>query len=334
MSEFTVLDTESLLPTEWRHFSTQGPVRAFNPGLLRTENGWLLAYRIVGPDGLRRIGLCRLDTHLRVIPGSPFPFSDRVTFAADQTFSGPAKTWFADPRLYRFDGRVFVYWNSGWHEPRNFQFLQELREDTLEPVGHPRELVLCAQRQPLEKNWTFFGESGLHAVYSASPHRVLNVSLAGEREIACSDVMTHELGDTAFERAYGRLRGGAPPQLWNGHYWSFCHSVAGTEGNYRYVAGVYCFSGSPPFAPTGVPERELPLGGAANVRRFPKLNPAVGEVIYPCGAAREDGRWLISYGVNDELCAIASLSDDEVTGAVRPIGLGQDCSLQEPKTQR
>ena len=44
-------------------------------------------------------------------------------------------TRFADPRLYRLAGRLFVYWNSGWHEPQNHQFLQELDPVSLRPVG-------------------------------------------------------------------------------------------------------------------------------------------------------------------------------------------------------
>ena len=83
---------------------------------------------------------------------------------------------------------------------------------------------------------------------------------------------------------------------------------------------MYCFAATPPFAPTAVPVAPLGFGYAREtVRHFPKLNPAVGEVIYPCGAAYRDGRWLVSHGVNDEQCAIALVAHREVAAAVRPL---------------
>ena len=131
-----------LLPESWRHLVRDGPVRTFNPGLLRDGEGWLFAYRIVAADGRRRIGICRLDPRLRIIEGSARALTDQVTFRPQANYSEIARQWFADPRLYRFSGRLFVYWNSGWHEPRNHQFLQELDPTTLRPVGHAREMLL------------------------------------------------------------------------------------------------------------------------------------------------------------------------------------------------
>ena len=320
MPEVVLFKTGDLLPEAWRHFTAAGPVRAFNPGLLRDGDGWIFAYRIVGPDGLRRIGLCRLDATLRVVTGSAVPFSDGVRFSSDVNSAGPAKSWFADPRLYRLQGRAFMYWNSGWHEPRNYQFLQEFDLIQLRPIGGPRELVLRGPRQPLEKNWTLLDGEELRAIYSVMPHRVLEFSLAGEGDIACGDVATHAWKNDPYTATHGALRGGAPPQLCEGHYWSFCHSVTGVEGDYRYAAAVYRFACSPPFAPTDAPCGELALRNPVGGRRlFPKLNPAVGEVVYPCGAAYHDRRWWISYGINDEQCAIAILSPAEVAQALQPL---------------
>ena len=55
-------------------------------------------------------------------------------------------------------------------------------------------------------------------------------------------------------------------------------------------------------------------------RVYPKLNPAVGEVVYPCGAARSAEGWLISYGLNDERCAISWVSDATVADSLHAIG--------------
>src|SRR5690606_6873104 len=112
--------------------------------------------------------------------------SDGFRFDAAARYPEVVRQWFADPRLYRFGSRLFVYWNSGWHEPQNHQFLHELDPRTLRPIGRAREFILAhGTRQKLEKNWTLFETaSGEHrAIYSITPHRVLRFSLQGEGDI-------------------------------------------------------------------------------------------------------------------------------------------------------
>lgn len=313
MADCILFQPEELLPNTWRHFLTSGPVRVFNPGLLRDGDGWLFAFRVVAIDGLRRIGICRLNAALRPIAGSAVALTDLVRMSPQGSYPEQAHTWFADPRLYRLAGRLFVYWNSGWHEPHNCQFIQELDSATLRPVGEPRELRLRGERQPLEKNWTLFGEGPFFAVYAPMPHRVLSFSPAGEGDIELADIAS-----TDWEG--GRLRGSAPPQLVDGRYWSFCHTIESSPEGHRYAAAVYRFATVAPFAPTDAPAGSLALGNPFGERRLhAKLNPAVGEVLYPCGAAHDGTRWLVSHGINDEHCAISILSNDEVARALRPL---------------
>lgn len=335
-----VFATEQLLPEAWRHFTAAGPVRAFNPGLLREGAGWLLAYRIVGPDGARRIAICRLDAALRVAAGSPVPLTDAVRFRPGADYPELGTKWFADPRLYRFSGRVFVYWNSGWHEPRNCQFLQELDAVTLQPLGFPRELLLAGERQKLEKNWTFFpadaaddaGAQRLLAVYSIVPHRVLEFSLDGDGDILFRDAARTEWMLEGYPACHGGLRGGAPPVLKDGQARVFCHSVHDSPGGYRYAAAAYGFSARTPFVPTAQPIRSLRLHNPFGEHRtFARLNPAVGEVIYPCGAAWDGARWLISHGINDEYCAISRLSATEVESTLRPIAPEAAATMTSPR---
>lgn len=306
-----VFTPEDLLPGAWRHFLSQGPVRTFNPGLLRDGNGWLFAYRVVAADGVRRIALCRLDEGLRVMADSACAFSDLVSFRGDADYPEIARHWFADPRLYRWGRRVFIYWNSGWHEPRNHQFAQEIDPHTLAPMGKARELMLRGERQKLEKNWTFFqspNSEDWRAIYSITPHRVLTFSWTGE-----GDIVFEPLAETAwtlpeYPAHHGGLRGGAPPVLADGQFWTFCHSVHDGGDGYRYLPAVYCFAPTYPFAPTARPTRPLVFPrGREYQRTWERLNPAVGEVIYPCGAARDGARWMVSHGINDESCGISLL---------------------------
>lgn len=326
-----LLDNDELLPSAWRRTATPGTVRAFNPGLLRDGSGWLLAYRIVAEPGLeRRIAFCRLDESFRVIPGSAFAFSDQVRFPPTHEYPPQVTSWFADPRLYRLAGRLFVYWNSGWHEPQNHQFLQQFDAATLHPIGSPRELVLNGPRQKLEKNWVLFerasplgtgGGDGLYAIYSVAPHRTLGFSLAGAGPIEFTDLGAPILNPAGFAQAHGGLRGGAPPQYANGHFYSFCHSIEAGEGGYTYLPSVYRFAAGRPFAPTDMPRCALPIRIPPEGRRaLPKLNPAVGHVVYPAGAAWLGGRWVISAGVDDERFAILVLTDEQIAATLAPIG--------------
>lgn len=320
--ECVVFRAEQLVPGTWRKFAAKGPVRAFNPGLLRDGDGWVFAFRIVGPDGRRRIGLCRLNRALHVVEGTQVAWSDHVRFPPNSRHPDVVAQWFADPRLYRFDGRMFIHWNSGWHEPQNCQFVHALDPATLLPSGQPREMVLHGQRQKLEKNWTFFACDGGkgHAVYSIMPHRVLEFSWAGTGEISFDEVSRVDWSLHGYPANHGGLRGGAPPVLADGEYWSFCHSVHDAPDGYRYLPAVYAFSAAPPFAPRASPFKPLELGNPfGGQRTHDRLNPAVGEVIYPCGAARDGARWLVSHGINDEYCAISMVEHSEVLATLQRV---------------
>jgi len=318
-----VFSAAELTPPEWQRLASDGPLRTFNPGLLRSGDNWLMAYRFVAADGLRRIGLCQLDATLQVVSGSHLALSDKLLIAGEN-YPAVARTWFADPRLYRFGNRVFVYWNTGWHEPRNHQFLQELDPVSFHPLGRARELIVRDfVRQKLEKNWTLFGTeaNAVFAVYSITPHRVLATSLAGEADVEFETVAVEALPLAQYPSCHGGLRGGAPPQRDGDSWLSFCHSVHDGAPGYRYAAAAYRFNSAVPFTPTHAPNQPVelhnPYGGE---RIHPALNRAVGEVIYPCGAARGGDRWLVSHGINDEHCAISVVTDAAVDATLTPVG--------------
>jgi len=74
----------------------------------------------------------------------------------------------------------------------------------------------------------------------------------------------------------------------------------------RYVAGVYAFAARPPFTPltiSAVPllhpdEEDLP-------ERSNRLSPLNERVVFVSGAVHLDNhRWLVSYGIHDERCAL------------------------------
>jgi len=308
-------DRATLLPSGWREVAGAGPAWCFNPSVLADGDGYLMAYRVVLPDGLRRIAACRLDSRLVPIEGSQSPVSDLLRFRADAALSHRARGWFADPRLFRAGGRPFLYWNSGWHEPANHQFVAELDAATLRPAGPARELLLRdGPRRPVEKNWMFpLGTEGL-CVYSIQPHRLLSFDPGPTGDWSLCGNLEEEWDAGPLCGVHGGLRGGAAPvSLGDGRMLSLCHIVEDSPCGYRYRPMAYTFSETAPHSPLSRPLRPLPLPNPAGPRNLlPRLNPAVGEVVYPSGLARHPRGWLVSYGVNDEACALAVLSESEI----------------------
>jgi hypothetical protein len=315
-------DSEELVPDAWLPAAAAGPVWAFNPALIRAGQGWLMAYRMILSDQVRRLAMCLLDDRLRVVPGSVFAISDHIRFPAADRYPSVVHSWFADPRLYRWDDHLFLYWNSGWHEPTNQQFLHELDPATWSPKGWPRELT-CSDRRPLEKNWVFFQDARrvTYCVYSVTPHRVLRATLDDGEAVRCEEFVRQEFALCGYPPCHGGLRGGAPPVFHEGRFWSFVHSIHDGPDGYRYESAAYCFAGDPPFAPLAEPVATLDLAGQCRSgRRLPQLNPAVASVEYPCGAAIDGDHWLVSLGVNDERCVIARIPHANVVASMRMLG--------------
>lgn len=277
--------------------------RMFNPSIIADGEGFIIAFRLVGPSGRRDIAIARLDTAFRVRPGSTRCLSSRLELPP-----GTETGWFADPRLYRFEGRLHLYWNSGWQEPVNHQFLVELNEKSFLPRARARSLHLLTPERAIEKNWTFFGDRLEYAVYEPQPHRIVRLVEEAGGHLGFEEAYRQDWDDTCFTRRYGSLRGGAPPVPGGGHYTSFCHCVVPTALGYRYFAAAYRFSSVPPFEMLSRPRTVLGLArttgrGLAEA----SFNPATEQVVYPAGAVQQGGDWLIAYGLNDAEARIARI---------------------------
>ena len=317
-----IFTAAELLPPQWSNPSRSGEPRFFNPAIAACAAGYIMAYRVVLSDGLRRLAICRLDPNLAVEPGSQLPLSDLLSPPPERQYPGQAHRWFADPRLIVHENRLLLHWNSGSHQPSNHQFLQELDGQSLTPAGRSRELVLPGNQARLEKNWGLFSAEGnLFSVYSLAPLRILRLAGIREGRMEFADASSAQWNHYPWSRRFGTLRGGAPPVLRQGRYVAVYHSCYQTRTGSRYVAGCLTYSGEPPFAPFACAEHPLALPNPFG-NRFgqERLNSTVAEVVYPCGALYDGGRWLISYGINDEHAAIAVLDDAAVTGALRPVG--------------
>ena len=311
----------SLLPQQWSSL-IGASLWTFNPSILRWNNEWIFAYRVVGVDQKRRIAVCKLNDNFQIIRDTAVPFSDLIKSQKENS-QKTYRDWFADPRLYMLGGKTYLYWNSGWHEPQNAQYLQEFDPIKLVPVGEMREFKLKGARQALEKNWSLFGDGPFYAVYSVHPHRVLEFDLTNDTgPIEFTDVAHTDWNPVDYVAEFGKLRGGAPPVKYKDAYYSICHSLYSQADGLHYVSGAYCFRANFPHEPLTMPIKKLALDspyGSSTLEK--RLNPAVSRVIYPCGAALDKDSFVISYGINDELCAISIIPWTEVTSSMTPVTL-------------
>jgi len=311
-----LFDETALTPNAWVD-DAMTPCHLFNPAITRFQDQLLLIYRVVTPDGRRRLAMCRLTDDHQVVPGSVTPFSDFLHGGGD---------WHADGRFCTLGDRLFVHYNDGGLRGRlgvNQIYLVEIDPVRLIPQGPPRPLLLTGPRQPVEKNWLLFEHDGeLWAIYTIAPHVVLHVTLGDDGPVLCRPVYQHDWDVQSYTRRYGQLRGGAPPVRVGDQYVVFFHSsfVAhpwrhrlyrllrqAPTNTIHYVGGVYGFAAKPPFAPLWLHPSPLLLPPLLP-RRRKQLNPAVAYSAYPCGAIWQDQQWLVTLGARNEYCCLAQVA--------------------------
>ncbi|MFH8252161.1 polysaccharide pyruvyl transferase family protein [Microbacterium sp. B2969] len=310
-------DAAALTPGEWR---AGGLVRAFNPTIAAVPGGYAIAYRVVHVDSHhRRIAAALLDHDFALVPGSVTPLSDQISFA-DPGLDERARTWHADPIYLRLKGRLYLMWNDGAARPSNHQFIAEMTDDGRHTVGEAREIT-TRDRRSLEKNWTLFESDGeVYASYSYRPHRVLRVDLDAPGPIVVAAPAFTSGFTSNYEKVFGVLRGGAQPFQVDGSLLAMAHSSFKVPEGRVYRAALIEFEGKPPFrvrrmsrAPFDLPSR------AGTDFAHDKLNPDVHDVVYPRGLVRSDaGEWIVSYGLNDERCALAVMSPTQVEESLGP----------------
>lgn len=158
--------------------------------------------------------------------------------------------------------------------------------------GHNRPHPL--QNTGHEKNWLwFFYGNELLFIYATSPqHIVVKASPSNP---------TTEWRTPSFKWRFGLPRGGTPPILHDGLYWSFFHSsleISPTPPRRRYYMGAYAFEAKPPFAPVLYTRRVLLTGSEADPRE-----PSAPMCVFPCGTLLDANVWHVTLGVNDCACA-------------------------------
>lgn len=314
-------DNKDLISKDWTGKLVKN-IWCFNPALVRLSSGWGMFYRLVidGRGGLeRKIAACKLNENFVVDEGSVSLISDQISLPKySQTDSATLKffrkkiiPWFADPRVFVICGKYFLYFNTvPQRKIGNQHFIVEIDVTNLTIIDQPLQLIKRENHQYIEKNWMFFDSDGLiHSIYSPENHRIYQCIVGG------NNVLLDRL--VSLDKQYNglsHLRGGAPPVKYGNQYYNFCHTVTTDRSNsIRYDTKVYVFDSTLPFEVKAVPRKPLNLENPyRGLRDLPKLNFVASDVEYVSGAIHHLNHWYLSYGINDEKCAIAIYEDCEI----------------------
>lgn len=267
----------------------------FNPGIVRRPDGlWLIVRRSVDTPGMTfgRNDICAFKLHeetRRPEFGRPLVFPDSQ---ADEQFE--------DARVCRWNDQTWVstvnfiwYGDGSWTGAHIC--LGYFRDDP--------EWTPVARRDPEvgtnlghaghtngrhNKNLLFwFHNDKLHLIYTSDPWDVVEFGSRWEDQ-------THHRGD-GVKWKYGHVRGGTPPVLVDGLYWTFFHSSVPWHGRLRrYYMGAMAFEAVAPFKPIYITPEPLLIGSQKDFWHEGK--PLV---VFPCGALYENEKWFVTFGVND-----------------------------------
>lgn len=281
----------------------------FNPSLMTDDRGTVwLATRRIWQDRfayLNEIVFFELNDNK--------PINRKVCYLPKNRFSES----FEDPRC-SFDGKRW------WLSCVNFIQNQTQAHQVVGPMDSPGTVTRLYH--PIigkngasifsnighEKNWLWFFHNGEpHLIYLTNPHTIFRYDwFSGIRE-------KWETSIPEMMWMHGEPRGGSPPVLVDGEYWSFFHSFTPHAWpKRRYHMGALAFESKPPFRVTRMTVLPLLSGSKndPNDDRFPLT-------VFPGGALFQNGKWMVVMGVNDLRCAWINIPHDQLKSYCREISV-------------
>ncbi len=287
-----------------RVFNIQVPGfnHCYNPSIIPTEKGYLLAFRHDDPHSTAKksrvfIGVVELDHDF-----APMSLPHLLETGNE---------WSEDPRLFAANDAIYV---SHSHVTKVNPViccmqLSKLDPKTLQVVQHTD---LKYQPKEAEKNWTPFvyskdSKQKIYYVYEFLPHRILEVdpSLNGEAKVAYKD-RREKARLSAWEKRWGPIYGSTPAIQLENRYLSLFHTRFLHEKTWYYVFGAMLFEAKPPFRILKMSKEPIFFKGIyetpvpRHIWFYPWYNK---KVIFPSGivAGKEKGRdvFYVVCGEND-----------------------------------
>ena len=153
-----------------------------------------------------------------------------------------------------------------------------------------------------QKNWTWFiHNNSLMMVYRMNPHVVLEIDLDTKKVVA----EYKHFQDISEIWDFGECRMGSNPILKDGYYHNFFHSsLPWKHPKRQYFMGYYKFETVPPFKIVEISKEPILYGNEVDERVLQNISPLV---IFPCGAIEKNGKFIVSFGLNDEKTGIIKI---------------------------
>ena len=294
-------------------------VIATNPGVEKTDHGYLLVYRAectslvdflvkqVTFNRNKKLGLCCLDSGLNVI-GQPIYLKSSAPNVAVKKQSPN------DPRLIRFEDKIYAFYNDRFycHEEKKHVRQVYMCDVSVKGFGEPKPLVFDDRLnftekgqkfKNIEKNWSpFVFEDNLYLIYLIDPHVVLKLDVETGQCSLIAENQSQKIWD------FGIARGGTPCLKDKDRYITFFHSpypakCLGHSHPNAYIMGAYAFSAEPPFEIIGVTKSPLCADFFySGLRKF----------IFPTALVDDGQNVLVFYGRDDKEMWSLKVSKDQL----------------------
>lgn len=278
------------------------PPNSYNPGLCRFQNRLLLSYRHHDrADWRTSLGMCELDNRLSPISCKPILPPDEHK---DKSLE--------DARLFIHQDKLWLSFTISLWPATVFRsvvgFGELLEADASWTVN---KCIIHTHGKnnftSLEKNHLFFssGET-LYCLYLTDEKEQTILRLDGEKvvEVIKSKALPCPRG--------APIHGGAICDGENGNLLHFynTHTAHKDRSLDRYIVGVAELSGVSPFDVLRISKRPLLVGEeGACLDKNPRYKP---NVCFVCGVIKEAGEYWVSFGVNDNNCAIAKFKPTQL----------------------
>jgi predicted GH43/DUF377 family glycosyl hydrolase len=276
--------------------------RNYNPSLVSTGEGFLLAYRSEPEDfKVSEIVLAEMDSARKVLRNQRLKVP-----------GAPAGCSFEDPRLLMYDDCPYIAFSmakygakDGWKCVQAYgRLIKKAKTWTLAEVWVPK--YGANDWGSKEKNWTFFeAEGALRCIYDMGAAGWTVLELDG-------DEVLQEWRHPPLRWRWGRMSGGTPAVDWQGQKLTMFHSWEKHPRRHRlYHAAWVAFSATAPHAPTLV--SAAPVLTAQDDWGTPECESGWQPLcVFPGGLQLIGQKALVAYGRNDFDCAIDAIRVEQM----------------------
>jgi predicted GH43/DUF377 family glycosyl hydrolase len=297
----------------------EGFPEAFNPSIVKVDNGFLLTFRyFVGyhQPSVSFIGIVRLDNNLNVIS------KPQLLNTRDESSTTPSQA--EDARIFECNNKLFVLYNDNetFFSPsikeRRDMYIAELiiSSDYFE-LTKPVKLIHEKKYASVnwQKNWVPFVWNGKVLMgYSINSHEIL------EPHLVKGVSKTLFTSNKKIKWQWGNLRGGTPALLVDGNYLGFFHSskVDISEASFlqpmhHYYMGAYVFSSKPPFDILKTSPSPIISPG------FYTQTSCDKRVVFPGGLAIAGNNLYVAYGKDDAEIWIATINKTNLFKSLKKV---------------